>query len=55
METNCERVVFRTRKKGGHNARPHRMICFYICTSLMCVAMYHMFPNASRTPALRSP
>lgn len=24
-------------------------------TSFMCVAMYHLFPNASFTPALRSP
>lgn len=27
----------------------------YICTSLMCVAMYHLFPKESFTAAVRSP
>jgi len=27
----------------------------YICTSLICVAMYHLLPKLSFTPALRSP
>jgi len=27
----------------------------YICRSLICVAMYHLFPKLSFTPALRSP
>jgi len=27
----------------------------YMLTSFTCVAMYHLFPKASFTPALRSP